>query len=291
MSNIVTELSLAKPVVTDGAWGTQLQMRGLAVGDAPDPWNLDHADLVEQVAAAYVAAGSQVILTNTFGANRVLLERHGLGDKVTEINVAGVEISRRAAAAAGARVFASMGPTGKMLAVGEISAEEAREVYFEQATALRDGGADALLVETMSDLAEAAEAVAAGVAVGLPVVASMTYQRGARGFRTLMGETVAACVKRLTEAGASAVGANCGMGPEQMVAVVNECTAAGSLPVWAKANAGMPRQTAEGTIYDVGAQEFAAQSLLLRDAGAAFIGGCCGSTPAAISAVVAALRG
>jgi len=154
MHTFIKQLISQGPVLTDGAWGTEFQVRGLEAGECPDHWNLTHPDGVEAVARAYVEAGSQVILTNTFRANRLALERHGLADKLREINLRGVEISRRAACGR-ACVFASMGPSGKLLMMGEVSEGELLAAFTEQAQALADAGADALLFETMSDLAEA----------------------------------------------------------------------------------------------------------------------------------------
>ena len=167
------------PVVTDGAWGTQLQSRGLPVGACPDAWNLHCPDAVEAVARAYVEAGSQVILTNTFGANRFILARYDLGERVAEINAAGVEISRSAAGDR-AKVFASMGPTGVMLMMGEATEDDLRAAFADQARAVAAAGADAIVVETMTDPAEACLAVAAAKETGLPVVACMTFDSGRR---------------------------------------------------------------------------------------------------------------
>ena len=178
------KLRAQAPLLTDGAWGTELQARGLGSGEFPDAWNLSHPDKVAEVANAYVQAGSQVILTNTFGANRLRLYAHGLVEQVAEINRAGVEISRRAAAGR-ALVFASIGPTGKMLLTGETSEEELQAVFTEQANALAQAGADALVVETMSELAEAKAAVRAACATGLMVVGCMVYDSGKNKDRTM----------------------------------------------------------------------------------------------------------
>lgn len=154
MHPLIDELLKNAPIALDGAWGTQLQARGLPVGACPDAWNLDQPQHVESVARAYVEAGSRIILTNTFGANRFVLERHGLAAKAAEINRAGAEISRKAAAE-NAVVFASIGPSGKMLMMGEVTEEALTEAFEEQAAALREGGAQALVVETMADIDEA----------------------------------------------------------------------------------------------------------------------------------------
>ncbi|MHC4406616.1 MAG: homocysteine S-methyltransferase family protein, partial [Planctomycetota bacterium] len=170
MHELIAALTADGPVVTDGAWGTQLQAQGLEAGACPDGWNLTHPDRVEAVARAYVEAGSRVIITNTFGANRFMLRRHNLGEKATEINRSGVEISRRAAEEK-AKVFASMGPSGVMLMMGETTPEELQEAFAEQARAMAEGGAHGIVVETMSDTAEARLAIEAARATGLPVVA------------------------------------------------------------------------------------------------------------------------
>src|ERR1035441_10395752 len=163
------------PVVTDGAWGTELQDKGLSPGECPDAWNLSHPERVAEVARIYRTAGSAVILTNTFRSNRVSLAGFGLADRVKEINVAGAQLSKRAE---GARVFGSMGPTGKLLVAGDITSEEVFEAFQEQAQALAEGGVDALLVETMSDREEAAVAVRAAKTKGLPGVVSFAFDSG-----------------------------------------------------------------------------------------------------------------
>ncbi|MCX7916013.1 MAG: homocysteine S-methyltransferase family protein, partial [Verrucomicrobiae bacterium] len=187
MNALIAQLIQRMPVITDGAWGTQLQARGLEVGQCPDVWNLTHPERVEEVARAYVEAGSQIILTNTFGANRIRLAETGYADQVVEINRQGVRISKRAAGTR-ALVFASMGPTGKMLVAGEVEAGAVAAAFAEQAEALKAGGADGIVVETMAELEEAQLAVRAAKATGLPVVACMVFDTGGR---TMMGVTAA----------------------------------------------------------------------------------------------------
>ncbi|HZR21627.1 MAG TPA: homocysteine S-methyltransferase family protein, partial [Verrucomicrobiae bacterium] len=187
MSGIIEELLANGPVVTDGAWGTQLQARGLGLGEFPDEWNLSHPDRVTEVARAYVEAGSRIILTNTFGANRLRLKERDLADRARQINQQGVALSR-AAAAGRARVFASIGPSGKMLLNGDVTAEELAAAFAEQAVALSQAGADGLVVETMLDLEEAKLAVAAARQTGLPVVACMVFDSGKAKDRTMMGQ-------------------------------------------------------------------------------------------------------
>jgi len=286
--SLIDQLLGAAPVVTDGAWGTQLQARGLAPGDCPDAWNLTRPEVVEQVARAYVEAGSRVILTNTFGANRVTLAGHGLAGKAVEINRAGAAISRWAAGG-GVRVFASIGPSGKLLMTGETSSEELRAAFTEQAQALADGGADALVVETMSDLAEARIALEAARSTGLPVVASMVFDTGKNKDRTMMGATPEQAARELTEAGADVVGANCGAGIESFVAVCRRLKASTRRPIWIKANAGLPELVDGRTVWKMTAEGFAGYVPQLVEAGASFIGGCCGTSPDFIRAVAGAL--
>ena len=171
------ELLTSAVVLTDGAWGTQLLQQGLSPGETPDLWNLTHPEKVAAVAAAYIAAGSQIILTNTFGANRFRLAEAGAADRVKEINEAGARISKEAAGRQ-ALVFASIGPSGKMLLSGDLTSDELFAAFAEQAAALARGGADAFVIETMADLDEASIAVRAAKTTGLPVVASMVFDSG-----------------------------------------------------------------------------------------------------------------
>lgn len=269
-------------LIADGAWGTELQSRGLAPGSAPDAWNLDHPDLVEAVAAAYVAAGSEIILTNTFRANSL-----AMAGGLDAINCAGVEISKRAAAGR-ALVFASIGPTGKMLMAGEITEEQARAAFAAQAASLAAAGADALLIETMSDIDEARVAVAASKTTGLPVIASFAFDSGKHKDRTMMGATPEAVAGAMVEAGADGIGANCGAGIEYAASICRRLRAACDLPIWIKPNAGLPRMDGATIRYDTTPVLFASHYAALRDAGASFLGGCCGSTPDFIRALVKA---
>ncbi|MCX8155973.1 MAG: homocysteine S-methyltransferase family protein [Verrucomicrobiae bacterium] len=275
-------------VLTDGAWGTQLQARGLAVGDFPDAWNLTHPEAVREVAEAYVAAGSQVILTNTFGANRLRLAENGLADQMEAINRKGVELSRQAAGSR-SRVFASIGPTGKLLMNGDVTEEELAAAFAGQAQALAAAGADGLVVETMADLTEATLAVQAAKATGLPVVACMVFDSGKNKDRTLMGVTPEQAAQTLAEAGADVVGANCGQGIAGFVTICQRMRAATDRPLWMKANAGLPQMEGGRTVYHTTPEEFAAVAPELVKAGASFIGGCCGTSPAFIQALRQAL--
>ncbi len=277
------------PVITDGAWGTQLQARGLPSGACPDEWNLSRADLVEQVPREYVAAGSQVVLTNTFRANRISLAGYNLADRVEEINRRGVEISRRAAGDR-ACVFASIGPTGKMLMAGEVSEDALHTAFAEQARALAAAGADALVIETMAELEEAELALSAARETGLPVVACVVFDSGANHDRTMMGVTPEQAASRLTLAGADVVGANCGQGIAGYVDICRRMRTATERPLWIKANAGMPEMIAGQVVYRTTPEQFASHVPALLDAGAQFVGGCCGTSPAFIAAVRKQIR-
>lgn len=285
----LTQLLAAGPVVTDGAWGTELQARGLPAGEIPDVWNLTHPERVAEVARAYVAAGSRVILTNTFGANRLRLAGHGLAERAAEIARRGVALSKQAAGPR-ARVFASLGPSGRMLLTGETTAAELTDAFTEQAQALAEGGADALVVETMSDLEEAKLALAAAKTTGLPVVVCMVFDSGRDKDRTLMGATPEQVARELTATGADVIGANCGVGIERYVPVCRRLRAATDRPIWIKPNAGLPVVENARVVYRTTPEEFARHVPELVAAGASFIGGCCGTTPDFIRAVCARLR-
>lgn len=277
------------PLITDGAWGTELQRRGLAPGENPDPWNLQHPERVEQVARAYVEAGSQIILTNTFRANAISLGSHSPAD-VAAINRAGVAISRRAAQDTAVRVVASMGPSGKMLVTGEVTPAQITEAYTAQATACAEAGADALLLETFSDMDEASLALAAARTTALPVIVSFVFDSGKNKDRTMMGATPEQVARRMEEEGASAVGANCGLGPDGFPPISVRLRDACELPIWIKPNAGLPEVSGGEAQYTLAPEAFAAFLPALLDAGACFIGGCCGSNPDFIRALAGEMR-
>ena len=284
MHALIAKLIRDTPVVIDGAWGTQLQARGLPSGETPDGWNLTHADLVEQIPRAYVDAGSRVVLTNTFRGNRLALEAAGLADRATELNREAAMISKRAAGERAA-VFGSIGPSGKMLCMGEVAADELRDAFLQQASALAAGGADGLVVETMADLDEARIAVEAAKSTGLPVVACMCFDSGADNDRTMMGITPEQAAEQLQAAGADVIGANCGQGIDGYIPIAKRFAAATDLPIWIKANAGIPQLVDGEVVYETTAEHFAQRAVELREAGVSFIGGCCGTSPDFIRAL------
>jgi methionine synthase I (cobalamin-dependent) len=278
MHTVIAELTREGPVVIDGAWGTQFQARGLPNGQTPDGWNLTHADLVEEIPRAYVDAGSRVVLTNTFRGNRLALDGADLADCVVEVNRAGAAISKRAAGERAA-VFGSIGPSGKMLCLAEVTADELRDVFVQQAAALADGGADGLVIETMSDLDEVKLAVEAAKSTGLPVVACMCFDSGAENDRTMMGITPEQAAEGLQNAGADVIGANCGQGIDGYIPIARRLSLATDLPIWIKANAGIPKVVGAEVIYETTPEQFASRAGELLEAGVSFIGGCCGTSP------------
>lgn len=288
--NSVLETALSQgPVLLDGAWGTQFQLMGLPTGQAADRWNLEFPDRVEAVAQAYIEAGSRVILTNTFQANRFAISRSGLKDRVVELNRSGAAISRRAAGR-DVLVFGSVGPTGVMLTLEEVPPEMIRSAFKEQIEGLRDGGVDGIVVETMSDPAEAALAIEAAHEVGLPVIACLCYDSGKKYDRTMMGTTPEEGTRILDDAGADGIGANCGQGIESYVSVCERIRAVTDRPIWIKANAGLPEMVEGKPLYRTTADEFADAALGLVKAGADFVGGCCGTSPEFIRAVAGRIQ-
>ena len=285
MHATLERLLTSPPVITDGAWGTELQARGLPVGACPETWNLERPADVEAVARAYVDAGSQVVLTNTFGGSSVALRRHGLADRAAEINRLGVELSRKGADGR-ARVFGSFGPSGVVLMMGEVSEEELQASFNEQARAMADAGADGIVIETMTDPAELRLAIRAARETGLPVVACMVFDAGPQKDRTMMGTTPEQAASAMIEEGADVIGSNCGQGVAGFVEICNRLReAADGRPVWIKANRGLPELRDGQAAYIQTPEQFAAEVPALIAAGASFIGGCCGTTPEFITAV------
>jgi len=274
-------------VITDGAWGTALQKLGLPPGAVPDTWNIAEPEKVESVARAYGDAGSEVILTNTFRANAIAMANVCAAD-LDAINRAGIAISRRGAPRA--LIFASIGPTGEILSASDVTADEVLAAYVAQAQSLKDGGADAIVIETISDIEEARLALEAAKRTGLPIIASFAFDSGKNKDRTMTGATPEAVARAMSEAGADGVGANCGVGVELAVAICRRLSDACDLPVWIKPNAGLPTVEGSTVRYSTSAEFFASHFRVLQDAGAAFLGACCGSTPDFIRALIAARK-
>ncbi|MBO8125610.1 MAG: homocysteine S-methyltransferase family protein [Firmicutes bacterium] len=286
MINQSLESFLGKRVIVlDGAMGTSLQSLGLPPGVLPETWNLEQPEKVVSVHRSYLEAGAQVIETNTFGANRKKLGQFGLADQVAAFNRRGVELARQAIADSGKRAWVAgvIGPLGELLEpYGPLSISEAYAAFSEQAQALVEAGADLILVQTMSDLAEARQAVLAAKRLGVPVFASVTFEESGK---TLTGATPEAAVISLAAAGAKVVGANCSLGPREMRPVISKMAVLGLVPVLAEPNAGLPRLEGTQTVFPEGAAEFAQGMAELVRAGAAVIGGCCGTTSEHISRI------
>jgi len=279
------------PLCTDGAWGTEMAKRGGDPGYICDVWNLERPDAVFAVAKDYVDAGAQVILTNTFNSNPIALNRHLLANKAAELNRLGAEISKRAAKGK-AYVFASIGPCGKMVMMGDIDPAVVEEAAARQAHVLEAGGADAIVIETQSDIVEA-EAILKGALRGcsLPVGVSFTFDSGENNDKTMMGVSIAQAYAMAKVYGASFVGANCGAGIETFPNIARQYAACGAdLPIWIKGNAGLPETDGLGNmVFRAGPEIYAQAVPELLEAGARFIGGCCGSTPDHVRAIAKAM--
>ena len=272
--------------VSDGAWGTELQKRGLDAGASPDMWNADNPSAVEEVARSYVDAGSDVIITNTFGANKFVLAGHGAAERAAELTEIGVAISKKAVEGTEVKVFASLSPTGKIVMMGEAEPAEIEAAYAECAAAAQTAGADAIVLETFAELDEIKLAInGVKLASSLPIIASMTFDSGPDQTSTMMGGSPEDLVALAEACGAAAVGANCGLGPENYVKITEKLRAATDLPVWIKANAGQPAVQDGKTIFPSTPEQFASFIPRIIDAGANFIGGCCGTTPEFIRAI------
>jgi 5-methyltetrahydrofolate--homocysteine methyltransferase len=273
------EWEKGRVLIADGAWGTEFFKRGLMQGNPPDEWNLSHPEMVQEITSEYLNAGAEVILTNTFGANCLRLEAHGLADKASEINVMGARLAREVIGDR-AIVAGNMGPSGRFIALGEVSAEELYSAFAAQAVSLREGGADWIVVESMTDLEEMAVAVrAVRQAAGMPVVASMTYNKTPKGYRTMMGNSPEACVERAEAEGASLIGANCGSGIEDYIPLAPILRGLTRLPLWIKANAGIPQIIGGKVVYPLTPEQYASFVPTLIEAGVDAIGGCCGTDP------------
>jgi methionine synthase I (cobalamin-dependent) len=293
MTDRLTSLLAEKPwLLADGATGTNLFERGLQSGDAPELWNADHPERIADLARAFVEAGADILLTNTFGGTRYRLKLHKAEDRVAELNEKAARIARAEADRAGRVVLVagSMGPTGEILApLGPLSIDAAREAFAEQAGALARGGADFLWIETMSSVEETEAAIEGARTTGLPVVATLSFDTNGR---TMMGVTAFDLAGLQRKHQLHACGSNCGTGPSEVVAcIVNLATAADPAAILvAKANCGIP-QFIDGAIRFNGTPELMAQYACLSwDAGARIIGGCCGTTPDTLRAMRRALE-
>lgn len=290
-SSITETVKTGRILSSDGAWGTLLQAAGLGPAECPELWNLDRPEAVRRVAEQYLAAGAEMVKTNSFGGSPFKLARYDLQDRSDEINRRAAALSREAAGD-DHWVLGSVGPTGKMLVMGDVTEEELYAAFREQVVALEQGGADAVCVETMSDIDEARLAVqAAKENTRLEIIATFTFDRTVGGdYRTMMGVTPEDAAAAMLEAGADVVGTNCGNGLERMIEIVGRIrTALPETPILVHANAGMPVLEEGVSRYPDTPQFMASLVSALVDAGANVIGGCCGTTADHIQAIRSAI--
>ena len=292
MAISLLDLLKHRTVLLDGAMGTELMKAGLGQGECPDAWNIDKPKVVQEVQRRYFEAGSDAVVTNTFGANPIKLAAYGLERRCREFNLAGARLAL-GVRPEGRSVGGDIGPTGKFLKpMGEYEEPQFEEAFFVQAAALAEGGVDFLIIETMYDLREALCAVkACRRASSLPVFASLTFSRTPRGFFTLMGDSPSKGLKALEQEGAAAVGANCTLDSEAMVELVKIMRPETKLPLIAQPNAGQPDVLGgKETTYSQDREDFIQHLLRIVECGAQVVGGCCGSDPQAIRRLAKAIK-
>jgi len=288
----ILDLARTRPVLFDGAIGTELMKRGFPQGSCPELSNLEYGDLVRAVHGDYFAAGSDAVTTNSLGGSRIKLDAAGLAGRCRELNRAAAE-HVAAVRPAGGFVAGSVGATGAFLKPeGEYTEKDFEESYAEQIAGLAEGGSDLVIIETMFDLRETLCALAASrrAAPQLPVFVTMTYNKTPRGFFTMMGDRLADCVAALERGGAEVIGANCTLMSADMIELAAALRAATRRPILIQPNAGQPKVDAEGRLsYAQTAEEFAADMVRIEAAGVRFLGGCCGTTPETIRCLARAL--
>jgi 5-methyltetrahydrofolate--homocysteine methyltransferase len=293
VKSLLKRVKAGEILISDGAMGTFLHAKGLQGGECPESWCISHPKAVEEIAEAYVTAGSDLVETNSFGASSFKLKSYGLADKVHEINRAAAKLAKNIIGDKG-YVAASVGPTGHIVIEegGDTTAEQLYEAFKAQVVALAEGGADAICVETMSSVVEAEQAIKATKEnTNLPVICTFAFEPGIKGFRTMMGVKPERAAKAAAAAGADVVGANCGMGISNMIEITRQMRAAvPNVPILIHANAGPPVMENGKTVFKETPELMASFVPELVQAGANIIGGCCGTTPAHITAVAKAAR-
>lgn len=293
MGILLDKLAEKKILVSDGAWGTELQARGLGPDDCPEEWNVSHPQQVQGIAEAYISAGSDIVLTNTFGGSKIKLEKKHLSDRVGEFNAAGARNSLQAASGTGSIVAGSVGPTGEFVQpLGLMSEDEMQAVFAEQIKAILDAGVKVICIETMMAVEEASCAIRAVKSLdpSVDVMATMTFDETPNGFRTMMGTDPASAVDALSQAGADVLGSNCGNGIEAMVKIAAEFRRHTDKPILIHANAGVPELIEGKTVFRQSPQEMASYVESVIAAGANIVGGCCGTGPEHIRAVRAVVE-
>ena len=290
---LLQRLADGQTLISDGAMGTYLQSKGLEPGGSPEEMNASAPETIRKMAAAYFDAGSDMVLTASFGGSRFMLKKYGLGGRTAELNSLAAEHAR-SAAPEGRFVVGSVGPTGEILETngGEVSEAEVLDAFVEQVIALEDGGADAAAVETMISAREAALAIrAAKENTDLVVFGTMMFDKGPRGWFSMMGDTPESGVKDMLAAGADVVGANCGNGVEKMVELAAGIRAATDGYVLIHSNAGIPAIRKGQIVYPETPEYMAGHFSTMADMGVNVVGGCCGTTPHHIRTLSNRLRG
>lgn len=279
MTDFLTRLQKGEVLLGDGAMGTELQKRGLPDGACPEEFNISHPDVVMGIYQSYFQAGSNIIETNTFGGNRSRLNMHDYAHRVAEFNIAGAQLAKQVCPD-GCFVAGSIGPTGDIIEpLGPRTIRDAEDIFIEQAEALAEGGVDVIYVETMMAPEEAEIAIKSAKKTGLPVVATMSFEAGKAGLRTMWGVTVEQAVERLTDAGADLVGANCGKGYNEMIAIMQEMRPLTNLPIIAQSNAGIPEWVNGVSVYKETPELVKPKAEQLLQIGVNILGGCCGTNP------------
>ena len=281
MDASILDLMKQRVVLLDGGFGTELIRHGFPKGACPEAWNVEKPEAVKAIHKSYFDAGSDAVLTNSFGGNSIKLAPHHLEKRCYELNKAAATIANEVKPK-GRFVGGSMGPTGKFLQPeGEFSELEFEKAFAEQARGLVDGKADFLLIETQYDLREALAALrGARTASKLPVFITMTFSRGPRGFFTMMGNSVAQCLEAFEKEGVPVVGANCTLNSSDMAELVKDMKEKTRLPIIAQANAGKPALSAGGEVsYSQGLEDYLEHIPRIKENGASVIGGCCGTNP------------
>lgn len=293
MTNVYEYLDAGNTLVGDGAMGTALQNAGLTDGGAPELWNVDHPDRVAAVLKSYTDAGAQYVTTNTFGGTRPRLAMHNLEDRVHELNKAAAEVAREVVNANlhALYVFGDVGPSGELMEpMGTLTLESAKEIFAEQIRGLVDGGVDAILIETMSDLDEVRAVVEAAneVAPGIPVVATMSFDTN---LRTMMGVKPATAIQEIAQMGVRVIGANCGRGTDEMRVIGQELADAKpeGVHIVLTSNAGLPQLVDGEFVYTGSPEEYATFVSEMHGLGINAFGACCGSEPSHIAAIAATL--
>jgi 5-methyltetrahydrofolate--homocysteine methyltransferase len=293
MSQLLDRVAQGKILISDGAMGTFLHAKGLAAGECPESWCVSHPDVVKGIAEAYIAAGADIVETNSFGGTGYKLGMYGMADRVRELNRAAAALAKQAMGSKGF-VAASVGPTGHIVEDegGDVTAQALRDAFKEQVLALAEGGSDALCIETMSSLTEAVEAIkAARENTTLPVICTFTFEAGPKGFRTMMGLRPDMAASEAAAAGAHVIGANCGNGIANMIEITRQMRAAApGVPILIHANAGAPVMEGDKTVFRETPEYMASRVQELVAAGASIIGGCCGTTPDHIAAMADVAR-